>query len=173
MTPSRDSMGDDVANASQRRSRPITYALLGGLIAAALDIVYAIVFFGFRGVSTVSVLQSIASGLLGPRAYQGGVPTALLGLLLHFILMLLIAIIFFLAARRIRFLVAQPVTAGAAYGIVIYWVMNLIVLPLSAFPGTFEFDPIVVPAGLLVHALLIGVPIGLASRAGLSSPSRS
>jgi hypothetical protein len=162
-----------VANDPQGRSKPITYALLGGLIAAALDIVYAIVFFGFRGVSTVSVLQSIAGGLLGARAYQGGVPIALLGLLLHFILMLLIAVIFFLAARRIRLLVVHPVIAGAAYGIVVYWFMNLIVLPLSAFPGTFEFDPIVVPAGLLVHALLIGVPIGLACRAGLSSASRS
>jgi uncharacterized membrane protein YagU involved in acid resistance len=144
------------------------YAFLGGLIAGTLDIVYAIVFFGFRGVPTVSILQSIASGLLGSRAYEGGVATAVLGLLLHFVLMLLIAMIFFIAARRLPSLIRHPVTVGAAYGIAVYWVMNLIVLPLSAYPGTFEFHPIIVPAGLLVHAFLIGVPIAMATRAGLT-----
>jgi hypothetical protein len=151
---------------------PVTYALFGGLIAGVLDIAYAFVFFGFRGVSAQSILQSIASGLLGSRAYQGGTFTAVLGFALHFALMILIALIFYAAARRIRWLTRQPVLAGALYGITVYWVMNLVVLPLSAFPGKFQFDPVVVPAGVLVHALLIGVPIAMTARKGLGEGRR-
>ena len=161
-------MSNHSRDRSATRNNPIVYALLGGLIAATLDIVYAFVFFGFRGVSATRVLQSIASGLLGSRAYEGGVSTALIGFVLHFALMLIIALIFHVAARRIPPLIRHPITIGAAFGIVVYWVMNLVVLPLSAFPGTFAFDPVIVPTGLLVHAFLIGVPIAMSVRRGIS-----
>jgi hypothetical protein len=53
---------------------------------------------------------------------------------------------------------------GSIYGFLVYWVMNLVVLPLSAFPGTWKYVPIVVISSLIVHAFGIGVPIALASR---------
>ena len=160
---------------SIRRTTPVTYALLGGLIAGVLDIVYALVFFGFRGVPAQRVLQSVASGLLGSRSYEGGAATASLGLALHFALMLVIALIFYGFARRIRWLIERPYLAGAAYGVIVYWTMNLVVLPLSAYPGTFAWHPIVVPAGVVNHAVMIGIPIALGVRAGLltRSPSAS
>jgi hypothetical protein len=146
----------------------VTYALLGGLVAAALDIAYAIIFFGFRGVSAQRILQSVASGLLGSRAFEGGSTTALLGLALHFALMLVIALIFYFAARRVRWLTRRPYIAGAVYGVLVYWTMNLIVVPLSASAGTFTWHPVIVPAGLLVHIVLIGMPIAWAVRIGLA-----
>lgn len=141
--------------------------LWGGLIAGAIDISYAIGFSATRGVPPTRILQSVASGLLGSPAYQGGVATAVVGLLLHFLLMLIIAAIFYVASTRMRFLVAQPVLWGALYGFVVYWVMNLIVLPLSAFPSEVKFVPVVVITSLIVHAFGIGVPIALASRKAL------
>jgi hypothetical protein len=150
------------------RTTPVTYALLGGLVAAALDIAYAIIFFGFRGVSAQRILQSVASGLLGSRAFEGGSTTALLGLALHFALMLVIALIFYFAARRVRWLTRRPYIAGAVYGVLVYWTMNLIVVPLSASAGTFTWHPVIVPAGLLVHIVLIGMPIAWAVRIGLA-----
>ena len=152
-----------------RRTTPVTYALLGGLIAAVLDIAYAIIFFGFRGVSAQRILQSVASGMLGSRAYNGGSATALLGLALHFALMLVIALIFFVAARRIRWLTARPYIAGAVFGVIVYWTMNLVVVPLSASQGSFTWHPVIVPAGLLVHIVLIGMPIAWAVRVGLTT----
>src|SRR5689334_9710207 len=115
--------------------------LWGGLIAGAIDISYAVGFSATRGVPPIRILQSVASGLLGSPAYQGGVPTAVLGLLLHFLLMLIIAAIFYSAATRLRFLVAHPVGWGALYGFTAYWFMNLVVLPLSAFPSEVKFVP--------------------------------
>jgi hypothetical protein len=140
---------------------------MGGLIAGAIDITYAVGFSATRGVPALRILQSVASGLLGSPAYQGGVATAVLGLLLHFLLMMIIAAIFYFASTRLRFLIAHPVLWGALYGVVAYWFMNLVVLPLSAFPSEVKFVPVVVITSLIVHAFGIGVPIALASRRAL------
>jgi hypothetical protein len=148
--------------------RAATFAILvGGLTAGVIDILYAVGFSASRGVPPMRILQSVASGLLGSASYQGGAATAALGLLLHFLLMLLIAAIFHGAATRWRFLAQRPVVWGALYGVVVYWVMNLVVLPLSAFPGTVRFVPVVVATSLVVHAFGIGVPIALATRKAL------
>lgn len=142
----------------------IRTVLIGGFIAGAFDITYAVVFSGFRGVPAIRILQSVASGLLGSKAFEGGWPTAALGFLLHFLIALIFAFIFYLASRPVPMLVRHPVMSGVCYGFAIYWVMNLIVLPLSAFPRKVPFAPIVVITGLLVHMFLIGLPIALAVR---------
>ncbi len=151
---------------NDRRNIVLTAILAGGLIAGSLDILYAVVFSAARGVPALRVLQSVAGGLLGQGAYEGGHPTAILGLFLHFVLALLLAAIFYGASRQLHFLTRHPVTAGALYGILVYAVMNLIVLPLSAFPHPLRFVPEVVAADLLVHAFGVGVPIALAARWG-------
>ena len=150
------------------RRQSAAYAIVvGGLVAGAIDIIYALTFSALRGVAPTRLLQSVASGLLGSAAYQGGKPIALLGLFLHFALMMIIAAIFYFASTRLRFLLARPVLSGGLYGFAVFWVMNLVVLPLSAFPSQVKFVPIVVATSLVVHAFGIGVPIALASRAAL------
>lgn len=144
--------------------RSMTPVVVGGLIAGACDITYAIVFSAFRGVPAQRILQSVASGLLGAKAFEGGAATAALGLLLHFIIALLLAVIFYAASKWLPMLVTHPVIAGACYGFAVFWVMNLVVLPLSAFPRKVTFAPIVVITGLIVHMFLIGVPIAFGVR---------
>ncbi len=70
----------------------------------------------------------------GRRPLDGGLPTAALGLALHFCIALSAAAIFYLASRKIPALTRHPVVAGLFYGFLIYAVMNLVVLPLSAYP---------------------------------------
>ena len=139
-------------------------ALWGAAIAGALDIVYAIVFYGLRGVPAVRILQSVASGLLGAPAYRGGMSTALLGLGLHFAIMFVIAALFVAASRRLAPLRQHAVTAGAVYGLLVYGVMNYVVLPLSAFPQRGTPATLVIALGLLVHVALVGIPISLCAR---------
>jgi hypothetical protein len=154
------------------RRHPAAFAIpVGGFIAGALDITYAIVFSGFRGVPAIRLLQSVASGLLGPAAFNGGVPTAALGLLLHFFIAFSAAAIFYVAGRRFPLLTRRAVVSGVLYGIVIYAVMNLVVLPLSATPRRVSFPPIVLATGLLVHMFGIGLPISLAVRRALAASS--
>lgn len=150
------------------RTRPIVTSIaIGGVIAGTCDITYAVVFYAFRGAPPIRVLQSVASGLLGSEAFAGGVPTAVLGLALHYLIALTLAAIFVFAAQRIPFLTRRPLISGAAFGFAVYWVMNLVVLPLSAFPRKVTFPPLVLVTGLAVHMALVGIPIALAARRSL------
>jgi hypothetical protein len=147
-----------------RRLTALPAVLIGGAIAGTLDIVYAIGFSALRGVSPIRILQSVASGLFGAPAFSGGLSTAALGLVLHFCIAFSAAAIFYLASRSIPVLTRHPVIAGLCYGLLIYAVMNLIVLPLSAFPRKVSFPLVVLVTGILVHMFCIGLPISLAVR---------
>lgn len=147
-----------------RRLSPFSAILIGGAIAGTLDITYAIGFSAMHGVPPMRILQSVASGLLGKPAFDGGVPIALLGLMLHFLIAFSWAAIFYLASKVIPALTRHPVLAGLFYGFLIYAVMNLVVLPVSAYPRKVSFPLLVLVTGLLVHMFCIGLPISLAVR---------
>jgi uncharacterized membrane protein YagU involved in acid resistance len=145
---------------------------LGGAVAGVLDITDAIVFLYFRGVPPRTILQSIASGVLGADAFQGGNGTAALGLLLHFVIAFGAATVFYLACWRVRALWRYPFIGGAAYGIVVYLVMNFVVLPLSAF----AVRPFQINAAffnlLFAHIVCVGWPIALAAWFSARVPTR-
>jgi uncharacterized membrane protein YagU involved in acid resistance len=149
--------------------------LVGGSIAGALDILFAIVFAGYNGMPPSRLLQTVASGLLGEAAFSGGLGSAVAGLLLHFAMAYAWAALFVVAARRLPMLVRQPVLSGIVFGVVVFFFMRLVVLPLSAFPYPVTFKPLGTVLDLLSHTLLFGVPIALATRraqtggAGLAS----
>ena len=136
----------------------------GGLVAGTLDILDAFVFSYARGgVSPLRVLQAIASGWLGRSSYEGGLPTAALGLGLHFFIATAAAAVFVTASRFLPVLLRRPVQLGLAYGVAVYVVMNHVVLPLSAFrTGPFAWPGFI--NGVLIHALGVGLPIALIAR---------
>jgi uncharacterized membrane protein YagU involved in acid resistance len=112
----------------------------------------------------VRVFQSVASGLLGPKAFQGGAKTAALGLFLHFLIAFIWAVIYYVASRQLTFLTQRPVMAGLLYGEFVWLVMTCVVLPLSAihrWPP--RFDPASVITGPIGHTILVGLPIALAT----------
>jgi uncharacterized membrane protein YagU involved in acid resistance len=141
--------------------------LVGGSIAGALDILFALSFAAANGMPPQRLLQLVASGLLGEAAYAGGAATALLGLAAHFSLSYLWAAIFVAAAVRQPRLVAKPVLAGAVFGVVVFLAMRLVVLTLSAFPHPVSFKPLAAGLDLLSHMFLFGLPIALAARRSL------
>src|SRR3569833_462950 len=108
--------------------------LVGGTIAGALDILFAISFAATSGVDAVRVLQTVASGGLGSAAFSGGTAAAALGLAFHFGLSYLWAMLFLAVAARLPVLVRRPLPSGMLFGIVVFLCMRLVVLPLSAFP---------------------------------------
>ncbi|HSD33386.1 MAG TPA: hypothetical protein VLB49_15815 [Gemmatimonadales bacterium] len=151
------------------RSRSLTLVLAGGIVAGGLDIVYAIVFWAVkRGVPAQRILQSVAAGLLGPASFQGGTPTAALGLALQFFIAITMAVTYYLVARRWPLLVQRPVWCGLGYGLMLYGVMNYVVVPLSA-AGSGSRDPVWVILSILVHMVLIGLPIALFTRRALAT----
>ncbi len=124
----------------QRRDRGIfTAILLGGVIAATIDIGAASV---ISGRSPGYIMQAIAGGLLAKASFSGGVATMLLGAVLQEAMGILIAAIYALPAGRIPALYRRWVISGLAYGVVVFFVMNYAVLPLSAWKSTPHFTPL-------------------------------
>lgn len=152
-------------DAFHRASKPLTPAqglLLGTLTVGLLDIADAIVFFGLRGVPASRILHSIASGLLGRAAYSGGVPTAALGLLLHFLIAFGVVAVYYLASRRLSVLIRRPFICGPVYGLLVFFIMQFVALPLSAATvGGWPRSLPVAINGLLIHALGVGLPSAL------------
>ena len=135
----------------------------GTLAVGLFDAIDAIVFFGLRsGATPMRIFQSIASGLIGRDAYAGGAGTALVGLVLHFVVAFGIVSTYMLASGIQPALTRRPLLYGAVYGVVAYLVMNLVVIPLSAI-GTVRFSTPGVINGLLIHAALVGPPSALAA----------
>jgi hypothetical protein len=134
----------------------------GGLVIGGLDALDAIVFFGLRsGVTPIRIFQSIAAGLLGRATYQGGLRSALLGATIHFFIAFSIAATYFAASRRLSFLTRRPIFCGAVYGVLVYFFMNRVVIPLSAI-GAGAAPPLpVFLNGIAIHILGIGIPAAL------------
>lgn len=147
-----------------KESNALRAIVFGGLLAGVLDLTAACVNSGLSGVSPVRVFQAIASGLLGAESYKGGAATAVLGVFLHFVIAFGATIVYYIVSRRFEFLTNQAVISGVIYGIAVFWFMQLIVLPLSAFPGknSFQLKPVII--GLIIHILFVGLPIALVIR---------
>lgn len=135
--------------------------LWGGLIAGSMDITAAILTYKIRNnVPPIRILQSVASGLLGKAAYDGGANTAALGLFLHFVIAFGATTAFYLVSRKMPWLVQHAVIAGILYGMFVQQFMQQVVLPLSAFhKAPFNFTALVI--GLITHIVCVGLPIAL------------
>jgi uncharacterized membrane protein YagU involved in acid resistance len=137
--------------------------VVGGSIGGALDLAFALTFAAVNGVGPAQLLQTIASGLLGAAAYEGGVPAAVLGFAAHFVMSFVWAAIFVAAAAGAPQIAARPLLAGTLFGVFVFLTMRLVVLPLSAFPHPVSFKPLAASLDLLSHMFLFGLPIALAA----------
>lgn len=143
--------------------KPARAIVLGGLTVGALDALDAIIFFGFRGVSPGRIFQGIATGLLGPSARQGGIPTIVAGVAIHFFIATCIVALYCLASRWLPVLRKRPLLLGPIYGILAYIVMNEVVITLAF--GQQPLPPLpVLLNGLLIHMLGVGLPSALFAR---------
>jgi phage shock protein PspC (stress-responsive transcriptional regulator) len=136
---------------------------MAGLTCGVMDITAALLVYGSMGLKPLRLLQGIAGGILGPRAYSGGVPTALLGLFLHFVIAFGAATVFFLASRAVRFLTTHALVSGVLYGIAVYFFMNRVVVQLSAATKR-PFSPKMMLIGMVIHIFCVGLPISLSIR---------
>lgn len=149
---------------STTATNPFLAIFWGGLACGVLDVTQACIAWGIQNhVPPQRIFQSVASGLLGPKSFQGGAQSATLGLFLHFLIAFIWAVIYYVASRRIVFMTERPVIAGLIYGEFVWVMMNCVVVPLSAihrWPP--RFDPASIITGPILHPVLVGLPIALA-----------
>ena len=142
--------------------RALDTILYGGLAVGILDGLFALIFYGLiLGAKPLRIFQSVASGLLGRASYEGGVPTFLLGVLLHFVVATCIAAVYYVASLKLPVLIHHPVICGLIYGLIAYLVMNYVVIPLSAIGSRPSPSLRVFLPAFIGHAFLVGLPIAL------------
>ena len=142
--------------------RAIRAIAITGLIVGAMDITSAIVITLSRGSTITRLFQFIASGLLGPQAFQGGTSVAALGLALHFLIAFTLVAVFYVARRSFALIRDNPVVSGIIYGLLVFAVMNLVVLPLSAARPRHSLTWDLIQIG--IHMFIIGLPTSLLLR---------
>ncbi len=150
-------MGDSAHGLSAKRNALLAIAVGGG-IAGTLDLLQACILFGW------DIPLVIAGGLLGRQAFDGGVGTYLLGVVLHFFIALSAAAVYYVASLRLGFMKEHPLVCGLLFGAAVEDVMRFVVLPLSALHsrGPYKLNDLIL--GLLVHMVVVGLPISFSIR---------
>jgi hypothetical protein len=114
-------------------SRLLRAGLLTGISDGLFSSILATVFYHS---TATRLFQGVASTLLGKQAFDGGTPTALLGVLMHFGVAFGWSAVFLFLVMRWRWvhsLLGTPygvVKVAALYGPFIWMVMSLAVIPL-------------------------------------------
>jgi hypothetical protein len=138
-------------------------------IAGSLDILSAFLAFGvlFGRASPPRILKGIAGAVLGKGAMEGGLLTALLGLLIHYCIALGFAAFFYIIFPFIPFLKKNRMIGGVLYGLFVYVVMNMIVLPAIGY-REFHFRWAGFLENGIILILAIGIPISMIVHKGYS-----
>lgn len=140
---------------------------LGGLAIGIGDFIDGSTFFPlYYGITFQQVWWGPASGILGRDAARaGGWNTALFGIAMHFVVAICIATVYWLFSRNISLLVRHPIISGLTFGVIANYVMQCVVLPLSArasSPSAVLSEPVgSMINSILGHALLVGLPVAL------------
>lgn len=145
------------------RTSPLQTILTAGLLCGVLDGISAIAVFGFFGRKPVQIFQGIASAVLGPGAFHGGPGAAALGVVLHFVVALGAASVYYTASRGVAFLIDHAMLSGVLYGIGVHLFMSFVAIPLSAI-GRRPFEWRSFAAVLIVHMIVVGPSISLVVR---------
>lgn len=146
------------------RRRGATAVLLTGCVVGLLDGAAAILNAWFRsGTTPEIVFKFIASAIFGGAAYTGGSGMIAVGVFLHFLVAIIWSAIFFRAYPRLRILQQNKWIVGCAYGLFVWLMMTLVVVPLTKVPD-MPFNWQAAARGWVIHMLLVGIPIVLMTR---------
>jgi hypothetical protein len=149
----------------------LTCLVRAGLLTGVVDGLFSSLLSVLAYGSTASRLfQGVASVLLGPEAFSGGIRTVVLGVLMHFGVAFAWSAVFLfliLGLPWVRALLASPygvVKVAALYGPLIWMVMSLAVIPILVHrPPTITYRWWIQWFG---HIPFVGIPIVASSVRG-------
>ena len=130
-------------------------------IAGLLDIAAACLSSYFTsGIAPGRVLQYVASGVFGSKAFSGGYVMMAWGLVFHFIIAFACTVFFFLIYPHMSFLRRRLWLNCILTGSIAWLVTNLLILPLSNTPPvTLTIASIF--RSFLILVFCIGLPVSL------------
>lgn len=130
---------------------------LATLISGTLDILFATILTLIYGREPGNMLRYVGSGPF-PSATEMGPAGAALGLLVHFALMAIMATALMLLVQWRPVLLDTPLRTGLAFGILTYFAMNWLVVPLR-FHTPLPPKALSVVTQLFAHIVLVGIPM--------------
>ena len=134
---------------------------LATAVAGALDILWAMILTMTVGKGDIpAMLRFVASGPFGDAAKDWGAGGAILGLVVHFTLMAMMATVFVLSIRARPQLLDTPWRTALAFGVITYFAMNWVVVPLR-FGTPLPPKPLSIATQLFAHLVLVGIPFAL------------
>lgn len=137
---------------------PLKRILTVTLIAGTLDGAAAVIFLAkFKFAAT---FKYIASAVLGNEAFAGGPEMVLVGILFHYFIAFSFTLFYAFCVTKVKFLSANKVVSGILYGLFVWVVMNLIVVPSTRIPQA-GFDPQRALLNAVILVFCIGLPISL------------
>ena len=135
--------------------------LIAWLISGTLDITAAIVQYLIKGGKHVEIIfKYIASAVFGKEAFAGGTTTIIWGIVFHFLIALIFALIFFFLYPMFHKLIKNDIVLGLLYGIVVWAIMNFIVVRASLIPSA-PFNAKGAITAALILMFFIGLPNAL------------
>ena len=139
--------------------------LLAAAIAGTLDIGMAAIETARAGKPIGGMLRGVASGPL-PAAADWGAGGAVVGLIVHYAIMAVMAAVFLIAWQRIALVRRHAIPAALVYGVILWLVMYGLVLPLR-FGMPFPSPTLTAIAKqLFAHVVLVGLTFGLVAKRG-------
>ncbi|MEP7279052.1 MAG: hypothetical protein ABI813_10450 [Bacteroidota bacterium] len=146
----------------KQQKSPLLSILVAWLLAGTLDITTALVLFTVRsGKSPLIILKYIASAVFGhSAAYSGGIGMDMAGLLFHYTIAFIFTVLFFLLYPRIHRFINNKYIAGILYGLFVWMVMNLLLVPLTRIPAhAITWQNAL--ENIVILMLAIGLPVSL------------
>ena len=131
-------------------------------ISGTLDILFAMILTVALGRQIPNMLRYVASGPF-PAATDIGMAGAVLGLLVHFALMAIMATALMLLLRWKPERLETPIRTGIAYGVLTYFVMNWAIVPLR-FHTPLPPKALTIATQLFAHIVLVGLPATFIAR---------
>ena len=128
-------------------------------VSGTLDILFAMILTVSFGGKIGNMLRSVGSGPF-PASTEMGATGAILGLTVHFALMAIMATALILFVRQRLELLDKPILTGLAYGVITYFIMNWLVVPLR-FDAPLPLKPLSLATQLFAHICLVGIPMAL------------
>jgi hypothetical protein len=137
--------------------------LVSGTLSAILDGLCVTALYYSQSVPPIRLWQNVASSVLGKSSFEHGWYSGALGLLLHCAVAFTASSVFVLLAQKVTSLLTHPFASGAIFGLIVFAVMNLVIIPLSRMPKrSIALSGILIQ--VVMHIVLVGIPIALATR---------
>ena len=130
------------------------------IITGSLDAIAAIVLS--LHTPPGKIFRYIASGVFGEDAFTAGADMIFWGIFFHYVIAMLFTSFLFLSYRQFKKLFANKYLIALIYGLFIWLIMNIVVLPLSYVPK-FPFQTFSVLTGIIALVICIGLPTSIAA----------